>query len=386
MLEQLLEPVLKPLFNYWPLLGDYAWQVAAVLVVALVWLLTVVFNWITGLLIKHLSKKAPVWDELLLKSIRTPLRLLIWLIGLSMLLEIFSRNGLPISTSLGTEVRRFGAILLVAWGLLRFINSAETYFTTPAKGRRQVDRTTADAIAKVVRLIVVILAGLTLLQSAGVSISGILAFGGIGGIAVGFAAKDLLANFFGGLMVYMDRPFRVGDWIRSPDKEIEGTVEHIGWRLTRIRTFDQRPLYVPNATFANIAVENPSRMRNRRIYEHIGVRYDDAARVKQIVDDVRAMLQAHPEIDTRQTLIVHLNRFGPSSLDFMVYTFTKTTQWVKYHEIKEDIMLKIAEIIFSHGAEFAFPTQTIHLAGQDMPEPEALPAMSREGADVVGNH
>jgi MscS family membrane protein len=187
-------------------------------------------------------------------------------------------------------------------------------------------------------------------------------------------------------MVYMDRPFRVGDWIRSPDKEIEGTVEHIGWRLTRIRTFDQRPLYVPNATFANIAVENPSRMRNRRIYEHVGVRYDDAARVKQIVDDVRTMLQSHPEIDTRQTLIVHLNRFGPSSLDFMVYTFTKTTQWVKYHEIKEDIMLKIAEIIFSHGAEFAFPTQTIHLAGQEMPEPEALPAMAREGADVVGNH
>ncbi|MDA0423769.1 mechanosensitive ion channel family protein, partial [Stutzerimonas frequens] len=179
---------------------------------------------------------------------------------------------------------------------------------------------------------------------------------------------------------------RVGDWIRSPDKEIEGTVEYIGWRLTRIRTFDKRPLYVPNATFANIAVENPSRMSNRRIYEHIGVRYDDAAKVKQIVDGVREMLRAHPEIDTRQTLIVHLNRFGPSSLDFMVYTFTKTTNWVKFHEIKEDVMLKIADIIFSHGAEFAFPTQTVHLAGQGFPEPEIVPGMVKETSNVIRNN
>jgi len=374
MLEQLLKPILAPLFNQWPALNEYGWQIAAMTVVLIVWLLTVMFNWVTVRLIRHLSQKAPVWDELLLQSIRTPLRLLIWVIGLSLLLEIFSRNGMAVSVGAGTEVRRFGAILIIAWGVLRFINSAEAFFTQPERGRKQVDRTTADAVAKLLRLIVVILAGLTVLQSAGISISGILAFGGIGGIAVGFAAKDLLANFFGGLMVYLDRPFRVGDWVRSPDKEIEGTVEHIGWRLTRIRTFDQRPLYVPNATFASISVENPSRMRNRRIYEHVGVRYDDADKVKQIVDDVREMLKAHPEIDIHQTLIVHLNRFGPSSLDFMVYTFTKTTQWVKYHAIKQDVMLRIADIIFSHNAEFAFPTQTLHIAGTESGlEPNVLP-------------
>ena len=116
-----------------------------------------------------------------------------------------------------------------------------------------------------------------ILQSLGVSVSGLLAFGGIGGIAVGFAARDLLANFLGGLSIYLDRPFTVGDWIRSPDREIEGTVEEIGWRMTRIRTFDQRPLYVPNSIFASVALENPSRMNNRRIYETLGIRYEDAA-------------------------------------------------------------------------------------------------------------
>ena len=115
-----------------------------------------------------------------------------------------------------------------------------------------IDETTVDAVAKLLRISVIITGVLVALQSLGYSISGVLAFGGVGGIAVGFAARDLLANFFGGLMIYMDRPFNVGEWIRSPDKEIEGTVEKIGWRLTTIRTFDKRPLYVPNSLFNNL--------------------------------------------------------------------------------------------------------------------------------------
>ncbi len=176
------------------------------------------------------------------------------------------------------------------------------------------------------------------LQTLGYNISGVLALGSIGGIAISFAAKDMLANFFGGVMVYLDRPFAVGDWIRSPDRAIEGTVEHIGWRSTRIRTFDQRPLYVPNAAFTTIAVENPSRMLNRRISETIGIRYCDFAAVGSIVSDVRGMLEQHPDIDTGRTLIVNFNAFGPSSLDLYVYTFTHTTQWVRYHEIKQDVL------------------------------------------------
>ena len=205
----------------------------------------------------------------------------------------------------------------------------------------------------------------------GFSIAGVLAFGGIGGIAVGFAAKDLLANFFGGLMIYLDRPFAVGDWIRSPDRELEGTVEDIGWRLTRIRTFDKRPLYVPNAVFTQVAVENPSRMLNRRIYENIGVRYDDAAQLRAIVNDVRAMLAAHDDIDANQTLIVNFNGYGASSLDFMVYCFTKTIQWVEYHQVKENVLLGILDIISAHGAECAFPTHTVHLHNPAHVESEA---------------
>jgi len=220
------------------------------------------------------------------------------------------------------------------------------------------------------RICLWVIAGLGVLQSIGVSISGLLAFGGIGGIAVGFAAKDLLANFIGGLSIYLDRPFTTGDWIRSPDRNIEGTVEDIGWRLTRIRTFDQRPLYVPNAVFGQISVENPSRMFNRRIYETVGIRYQDSQSMAPIVEQVRAMLQSHQEIDLSRTLIVNFVSFGPSSLDFFVYTFTKTTDWVRFHEIKQDVMLKILDIVISNGADVAFPTQTLHVEQVMQMDPE----------------
>jgi len=243
-----------------------------------------------------------------------------------------------------------------------FITQAETNIIAQREARSEpYDRTTMDAIAKLLRVSIIITATLVVLQTLGFSVSGVLAFGGIGGIAVGFAAKDLLANFFGGLMIYLDRPFAVGDWIRSPDRDIEGTVEHIGWRLTRICTFQLRPLYIPNSTFANIAVENPSRMSNRRIYETIGIRYDDASKMADIVRDVEKMLREHPEINTNQTLMVSFNTFAPSSLDFFIYTFTKTKAWVHYHNVKQDVLLRILKIIESHGAKVALPTSTVHV-------------------------
>jgi MscS family membrane protein len=170
-------------------------------------------------------------------------------------------------------------------------------------------------------------------------------------------------------MIYMDRPFKVGDWIRSNDRDIEGTVEQIGWRLTRIRTFDKRPLYVPNSVFTTIAVENPSRMTNRRIYETVGIRYCDSDKMEVIVNDVKQMLKDHPEIETNATMIVNLVKFEASSIDFFVYTFTKTTDWVFFHEIKQDVMLKIMNIIASHNAETAFPTSTLHV--ESLPEQES---------------
>ena len=346
---------------------DYAW-IAQVFIVVFA---TLVVNFFQKRAFKRIHKKLEKtrnpWDDLFIESLKKPLTLLIWLLGLTFAAEIVQQESGATIFEVIEPVRDVGVIVILIIFLLRMIKGAETNFITRESetGEKDFDKHTVEAIAKLFRVSVLITGALVILQTMGYSVSGVLAFGGVGGIAVGFAAKDMLANFFGGLIVYLDRPFIVGDWIRSDDRQIEGTVESIGWRVTRIRTFDKRPLYVPNSVFTSISVENPSRMTNRRIYETIGIRYDDASKMAMIVEQVKDMLLNHPEIDAKQTLIVNFNSFAASSIDFFVYTFTKTTDWVKFHGIKQDVLLKIMEIIEKQGAEIAFPTSTLHV--QSMP-------------------
>ena len=308
------------------------------------------------------ARTPSVWDESFVEALGPPLRAFIWIAGVAFAIDILQNEAGAAIFDAVDPIRDVGLIATVAWFAVRFIRIAETSFIADRRTKGETfDRATLDAIVKLLRLSVLITAFLVALQTLGFSISGVLAFGGIGGIAVGFAAKDLLANFFGGLVIYLDRPFAVGDWIRSPDREIEGTVEQIGWRQTIIRGFDTRPLYIPNSAFANIAVENPSRMRSRRIYETIGIRYQDAGAMGAIVAEVEAMLRAHEDIDGDGFLMVNFNAFAPSSLDFFVYCYTHTKLWAEYHKVKQDVLLRIIEIIDRHGAEIAFPTSTVHL-------------------------
>lgn len=345
------------------------WFVKVFLIVFLVLL----FNYLVYRLLNRLHKKLQAtqnpWDDAIIDALRTPIRFLIWFVGIAFAAEVLVNELYPTQiqdwkaavTTIG-KLRDIGVILMVIWFLVRMVKRAEiNIIQIREEQQREVDHTTVEVVVKLVRMSIIITGALIVFARMGFNISGVVAFGGVGGIAVGFAAKDLLANFFGAMMIYLDRPFKIGDWVRSPDRKIEGTVEAIGWRLTRIRTFDKRPLYIPNATFTTIAVENPSRMTNRRIYETIGVRYDDAAKIQTIVEKVKEMLINHDEIDKQQTMIVNFNSFAASSLDFFVYTFTKTTNWIKFHKIKQDVLLKIIDIIEAEGAEFAFPTSTLHI-------------------------
>ena len=356
MLEEL-----SRLLNQW--IGSNNWVIQVFAVVFITLLLAFVVKGFLRRLHIRLEKTKNLWDDAVVQSLRSPATVLIWIVGLAFATKIVEQETNATIFSAVSSLRDVGVIAVVAWFFLRLINNAlVNILKQKEENKREVDHTTADAICKLLRLSVFITSGLVMLQTLGYSISGVLAFGGIGGIAIGFAAKDLLSNFFGGLIIYLDRPFAIGDWIRSPDRDIEGTVEHIGWRQTRIRTFDKRPLHVPNAVFSNISVENPSRMTHRRIYENIGIRYDDAKHMSAITDSVKQMLLDHPEIDNTQTMIVNFNTFSSSSLDFFVYTFTKTTDWIKFHEVKHDVLLKINNIITVHGAQIAFPTSTLDVA------------------------
>lgn len=349
---------------------DERWQWATELfvVVTLVLIVNLMVRIIFSYLERGAQKTNNTWDDAFLHAVGAPIRLAIWVIGLVVAARMaaMQADATQVNEWISTA-RGVGLSLCFAWFLVRLIREVEAKIWERNQRREKderMDKHSIEAISKLLRVSVMITTVLVILQTMGFSVSGVLAFGGIGGIAIGFAAKDILANFFGGLFIYLDKPFVVGDWIKSPDQDIEGTVENIGWRRTVIRRFDKRPLYVPNGTFNNISVENPSRMTNRRIYETIGVRYCDHNAVTTIVDEVRAFLREHEEIDTRQTLIVNFNAFNDSSLDFFVYTFTKTTEWVRYHEVKHDVLLDIYAIIRKHGGDVAFPTTTL-----DVPKP-----------------
>ncbi|MGK0500276.1 MAG: MscS family membrane protein [Oceanicoccus sp.] len=349
---------------------DYPWLIEVFSLVLLTLVSRYVVLFLLAKLDRQFKKTKNLWDDAMLEAARKPAGLMIWVVGFSLVLDVLLEQSKAAVFTSVAPAREILVIVVMAWFVIRVISQVEARLMSSQYTAEPLDETTVNALGKLVRLAVIITMALVVLQTMGYSISGVLAFGGVGGIAVGFAAKDLLANFFGGLMIYLDRPFAVGNWIRSPDKEIEGTVEQIGWRQTRIRTFDKRPLYVPNSTFSVISVENPSRMLNRRIYETIGIRYDDAAVLQAVVEDVRVLLEGHELIDQKQTIIVNFNSFGPSSLDFFVYSFTRTTDWVEFHSVKQQVLLEILEIIFKHGADVAYPTTTLKV-----PDPLNLQTM-----------
>jgi MscS family membrane protein len=221
--------------------------------------------------------------------------------------------------------------------------------------------TTAQGIAYLLKIALFSLTALAVLQFLGIPLSGIIAFGGFGGIAVGFAAKDLMANIFGGLMIFFDRQFQIGDWICSPDKEIEGTVEHIGWRVTQIRTLDKRPLFVPNSLFSTIVLQNASRMSNRRIKETISLNYEEVSKVEAIVSDIEKIVKNHPDIDKNSTCFVNLVDLSPDSLKIMIYAFTKSIDVIEFHAIKQDIFLKSLNVLQNHNSKIAYPMRLVQL-------------------------
>ncbi len=283
------------------------------------------FHWVSRVFYRFLLHKFDngrhVWMASFIKSVHAPWLTFFWLLIISLVVPIIMKR-FDIDLSRIAAINTIRSLLFIGafyWSLLKFITKMEQEIA-PRSGRIPVrDKTTLRAFTLLSRIVLTIIVILMVLPMLGFKTGSLVAFGGVGGLAVAFAAKESLSNFLGGMMIFWDRPFSVGDWIRSPDRDIEGTVEHIGWRLTRIRTFSKRPLYVPNSIFSTIAIENPQRMSHRRINTLVGVRYDDATVVADIVKAVDEMLRTHPGIDPLQTIMVHFTEFGASSLNLNLY-------------------------------------------------------------------
>ncbi len=239
--------------------GGYGWAVRSFIIFAI----TLSLNFFELVFFKRLLPKykrsGKVWDTILIKAIHKPLIILIWFVGVVLIIEEISVF-FNIDFILGfiKELRHLGIIAIIVWLLIRFIREIESEFIH-SKSKEHLDKTMIKGMGLLLRFTVLILAALILLPLVfKVPLSGVIALGGLAGAFIGFASKDFLANVFGGMLIFFDRPFSIGDWIRSPDRNIEGYVEDVSWRSTKILTQEKNYLYVPNSTFSIIVVEKLS--------------------------------------------------------------------------------------------------------------------------------
>jgi len=300
-------------------------------------------------------------DDLLLAAAEKPAGLLILILGLILTVHVLNppADVFPL-ISLADRIGKAASIILGVWFLWRMIDGFSAYFSArAAQSHSALDDQLVPFIAKTLKIFLVMTGVLVVAQNMGYSISGLIASLGIGGIAVAMAAKDTISNIFGSVMLLVDRPFTIGDWIKT--KEFEGVVEEIGFRSTRIRTFDKTLVNVPNSLLANMVVDNIDARPKRRVKMRIGITYATApAKMQQAIAGIEKILKHHIGVDQDFSL-VKFDEFEDSSLSIFLYYFTKTTHWEEYLQVRQEVNLEIMELLESLKLEFAFPSRTLYL-------------------------
>jgi MscS family membrane protein len=358
---ELVELLQKPFLGI--SLGRYA---TAMAVVVIAYIVKKLFAQVyTGIILPLAARTKGELDDRFLECARKPAEALVFVIGLFVAVTVLQLPGEPYNIhAVAFTLLKVVVIVIGAWFLFNLTAIVDHYLSQwAARTESTLDDQLAPLLRKSLRIFVVVMAVLMAVQSFGYPITGLLASLGIGGLAFALAAKDTVSNIFGSLMIIFDRPFKVGDTIRAGD--IEGTVEELGFRSTKVRTFSKTLISVPNNIIANTAVDNISRMPVRRINMTIGVTY--ASRREQICDAVariKAMLQEHPGIDP-EVIRVNFTDFGASALDIQITCFTTTVDFAEHLRIREQVCLQIMAIIEELGLEFAFPSRTVFLHHAD---------------------
>ncbi|MGM7703177.1 mechanosensitive ion channel family protein [Pseudalkalibacillus sp. Hm43] len=259
---------------------------------------------------------------------------------------------------------RSSVILMISWGLVNLSSSSSVLFHRfHHRLDLQVDQILIPFVSRVLKFVIVAISISVLAQEWGYDVNGFVAGLGIGGLAFAFAAKEALGNLFGGIVIIIERPFSIGDWIQTPS--VEGVVEDINFRSTQVRTFADALVTVPNANIANDPITNWTRMRKRRVYFNLGVTYTTPKeKLETCVKKIKDMLKEHQEVHP-ELIEVRFDKYNDSSLDIMIYFFTKTTAWVNYLDVKEDINLRIMEILDREGVSVAFPSRSIYVEKED---------------------
>jgi len=320
---------------------------------------------LVGVLLHVASKTKTDLDDLLVQAVTAPLGATVFLAGFYLGAEVIQFPNHPVDVQgFVRGLFRTIMIIIVAWALYRAVRVVTVMLERlTAKTESNLDDQLVPFAEKFLKATVIVLAVVMVVREWGYDISGLLAGLGLGGLAFALAAKDMLANVFGSVMILTDRPFAIGDWIKTP--QVEGTVEEIGFRSTKVRTFANSLVSVPNSIIASNTVENWSRMHKRRISYKLGVTYGTTvAQMREAVERIKDVISEHPGI--RQDFwLVYFTDFNDSSLDIMIYCFTETTVWGEYLAVRQDLNLKIFAILEEIGVQVAFPSQSIYMENDE---------------------
>lgn len=299
-----------------------------------------------------------------LLAFEKPVQWLFIIIGLYVSFKYYGINiGYNTNLPIIGKIMKVSFVILFTWGLFKLSSSSSTLFRKiNEKTDIKIDEILIPLLSKTLQFIIVAISLTIILQEFGYNIEGFIAGLGLGGLAISLAAKDALANFLGGIVIISEKPFTIGDWVLTPS--VEGTVEDITFRSTKIRTFADALVAVPNAQLANEPITNWSKMGKRQITFNLALTYETPKEtIQNIVQRIEALLKDNPDID-QETIFVKFDKYSESSLDIFLYFFTKTTVWGEYLEIKEDINFKILDIVHDEGAEFARPSRRLYVESE----------------------
>ena len=301
-----------------------------------------------------LTKKAQAdFANKLVQSFQRPLTWIVIFLGFYVAgLRLFT----PDYRLLLTRTFRSAVVILISQGFYNLVGTTSGLFAKIANAY-DLNKLFLSLLSKTLRVIIIAIGFTILAQEWGYDVNGFVAGLGIGGLAFALAAQDTIANIFGGIVILVEKPFTIGDWILS--KDVEGMVEDITFRSTKVRTFAQALVTVPNSALAKQAITNWTRMGRRRISFTLGVAKNTSRQeMKQILDKIRDMLSTHPEVHPA-TIFANFDKFGEYSLDILIYCFTKTTAWGQWLQVKEDILFKIMAILEEEGVKLALPVRSI---------------------------
>ena len=316
-------------------------------------------SFISKNVLRKLAKKTKnEMDDILLNIIEGPIILLILTGGLWLGFPFLGVTDEGI-ISLFNNVMETLTIAIVAWFILRFIDEAIEKFLEPlaAKTESKLDEQLIPVLKNVAAIAVIVMAGIMIVENWGYDVTALIAGLGIGGIAIALAGKDALGNIFGGMMLFLDRPFHVGDWIDFDG--VSGEVKRVELRNTRIRDIDGRMITVPNARLSGSVIKNISSERTRRSVVSIGLVYETSfKRVQQAIDTLKEILRKHPDINDDKS-VIRFSEFGDSALNFKVIYFI--TNKKRKFDVEHEVNMAIKESFDKKKFDFAFPTQTVYL-------------------------